>query len=71
MNMIRVTGLAVLLGPVAGCGLDNLDRLAYGTAAAIQQQNCLDSPVARKQDCLQTETYDQYQRQRGEADPPG
>jgi hypothetical protein len=63
---LRIIGLGALACLGTGCGTDSfsLSRLAYGAAAGLQQQNCMQSPMARKQDCLQTESYDDYQRKR-------
>jgi hypothetical protein len=48
----------------SACGMDSINRMAYGTAASMQQQQCLESPIAQKQDCLQSGSYDEYQRKR-------
>ena len=68
-NAPRLLCLA-LLCLAAGCGADSLSRIAYGAADGLQRQTCMESPVARKQDCMRTEGYDEYQRKRQEAAAP-
>jgi len=60
----RLLCLALLLCLASGCGADSWNRIAYGAADGLQRQKCLESPLARKQDCPQAEGYDEYRRKR-------
>jgi len=69
IKLIRAICLA-LPCLASGCGMDSVNRIVYGTAEGLQRQQCLESPMARKQDCLPAESYDEYQRKRQEANAP-
>lgn len=69
MNLIRVIPVLVWACLASGCGTELASRLAYGAMGGLQQQNCLESPMSRKLDCLQTESYDDYRRKLRETNP--
>lgn len=69
-HLFRLLCLTTALGGISGCGADFASRMAYGALGGMQQQTCIESPAARKQDCLQTESYDEYQRKRQEMGAP-
>jgi hypothetical protein len=69
IKVLRILCLtAVSFG--SGCNPPSINRIAYGTMESMQQQNCIESPMTRKQDCLTTESYDEYKRKRQAADAP-
>lgn len=70
MKMIHALCLAAL-GLAPGCSLDSMNRIAYSAASGMQQQRCIESPMAQKQDCMQIESYEEYQRKRSELNAPG
>jgi hypothetical protein len=61
--------ICLALAPLAsGCSMDSANRLAYRAVQGMQQERCIENPGLSKQDCLRTESYDEYQRKRQEAD---
>lgn len=56
---------------VSACDRDSVRRLAYGTVQNMGQQRCMDTTLSSQwNDCIKSQSYDDYQRKREELAKP-